>query len=298
MKNRAVTGLLLVCMLMTALFFGGCGKSGSSGGFNVIVMGHIGHGKSELTSAIASAYGKKVSVDQLNSAKECKSDGVVYHAECVSIKSDSRNYNIYDLPDYKDIGKSIASKGIVPDGVILVVNFNDSIMPQTAEHIKLIKSLGIKNVVVYITNCSDSELAGLLIEDINAWDFEKTDIITDYDNFSAENAKKTVSVMDKWTAENNAAKEVSGTSVNVYSYALSKDEGGSNTPVMSSDELEITINNKTYKGTLVFPGVDMMMPGDFGQIAFDLDASVSAKAGDKVTVKKDGKDVIVGVVVG
>ena len=299
MKKNTIISLLLACLMATTLFLGGCSKGNSSGGFNVIVLGHVGHGKSEVTASIASAYGQKVSVDQLNNAKESKSGSVTYHAQSVSVKSDSRTYSIYDLPDYKDICKSIASQGIEPEGAILVVSMRDGIMPQTAEHIKLINGLGIRNVVVYISNCTDPDdsLLGMLKEDINAFGINADyEFVVDCDNFSAENAKKTVSAMDKWTSANEP-KTVSGTSVDVYAYQLSEEEGGKNAPLITNDELEITINNKTYKGRLASVVGDMMMPGDSQTITLELDESVSVKVGDKVTAKKDGTTYIVGVIV-
>ena len=103
--------------------------------------------------------------------------------------------------------------------------------------------------------------------------------------------------MDKWTVDNNAAKSVSGTTVGVFAYDLSTEDGGKHTPIMTTDELEISINSKTYTGRLATPDVDMLMPGDMGREVFELDEKASAKAGDKVTVKKDGEKVIAGVVI-
>lgn len=299
MRKKSFICLLVSCLLATTMLLGGCSKSKSktSGGFNVIVLGQVGHGKSEVTSSIASAYDQKISVDQLNDAKECKSGSVTYHAQCVSIQSESRKYNIYDLPDYSDIGKSIASQGIVPDGAILVINANDGIMIQTREHIEMIKGLGIGNVVVYISNCTDSMSVEHLMTDVKEYYFENVEFITDYDNYSKENMKKVVSVMDTWKEDSNKARSVSGTTVGVFAYDLSTEDGGKHTPIMTTDELEITINSKTYTGRLATPDVDMLMPGDMGREVFELDEKASAKAGDKVTVKKDGEKVIVGVVI-
>lgn len=292
MKKESFISLLLSCLLATTMLFAGCGsKSKSSGGFNVIVLGQVGQGMSEVTSSIASAYGQK-----LSNAKECKSGSVAYNAQSVSIKSESRNYNIYNLPEYRDVCKSIASQGIVPDGAVLVIDVSSGIGPQTVEYIEMIKGLGIKNVVVYISNCTDSALTEMLMMDVNAFGFENVEFVTDYDNYSKENAKKVVSVMDKWTVDNNAAKSVSGTTVGVYAYDLSEEDGGKYTPIFPSDKLEITINNKTYKGSLATPDVDMMMPGDTSLEIFELEENVSAKAGDKVTIKLGGETVIVGVV--
>ena len=133
--------------------------------------------------------------------------------------------------------------------------------------------------------------------DVNEYYFEKAEFITDYDNYSEENAKKVVSIMDKWTVDNNAAKTVSGTTVGVFAYDLSTEDGGKNTPIFPSDTLEITINSKTYKGKLATPNVDMMMPGDTGKAVFELEDKASVKTGDKVTVKLGGETVMVGVVV-
>lgn len=293
MKKESFISVMLSCLLATTMLLAGCGsKSKSSGGFNVIVLGHVGHGMSEVTSSIASAYGEK-----LKDAKEYKSGSVAYNAQSVSIKSESRNYNIYNLPEYSDACKSIASQGIVPEGAILVINENDRIMPQTQEYINILKGLGIKNVVVYISNCTDSSLTEMLMMDVNACGYENVEFVADHDNYSEENAKKVVSVMDKWTVENNAAKSVSGTTVGVFAYDLSTEDGGKNTPIFPSDTLEITINSKTYKGKLATPNVDMMMPGDTGKAVFELEDKASVKTGDKVTVKLGGETVMVGVVV-
>ena len=298
MRKKTTLSLFLVYLLVSTLLMGGCSKSKSSGngGFNVLVIGQVGHGKSELSASIASAYGEKT-----KSAEECKSEGVVYHAASISIKSDSREYNIYDFPEHGDICKSIASKGIAPDGAILVVSALDGPMVQSKEQLKLLKGLGIKNLVVYVSNWNDSEL---VIEDIKSlvgemgFDVNKVEFITDNGDFSKDNAKKAVSVMDKWTAENNKAGSVSGASVEVYSYLLTKEEGGKHVPLLTGDELEITINNKTYKGKVNASDIDMLMPGDSCVEVFELDEEVSAKPGDKVIAKKDGQTILVGVVFG
>ena len=298
MRKKTTISLFLVCLLVTTLLMGGCSKSKTSGagGFNVVVIGQVGHGKSELTASIASAYGEKTP-----SEKEYKSEGVVYHAASISIKSDSRQYNIYDFPEHANVCKSIASKGIAPDGAILVVSSLNGPMVQSIEQLKLLKGLGIKNLVVYVSNWNDSEL---VIEDIKSviremdFDENKVELITDSGDFSKDNAKKAVSVMDKWTTENNKAGSVSGKSVEVYSYLLIKEEGGKNAPLLMGDELEITINNKTYKGKVNTPDLDMLMPGDTYADIFELDEEVSAKPGDKVIAKKDGQTILVGVVFG
>ncbi len=50
------------------------------------------------------------------------------------------------------------------DGAILVVGATDGVMPQTKEHIVLVKQLGIKDVVVYINKCdaADEEMIELV----------------------------------------------------------------------------------------------------------------------------------------
>jgi len=300
MTKKTNLCLLLVCMLFTSLLLGGCSKGGSSsGGFSVIVLGQIGHGKSEVTASIASAYGKSTSVDDLNSAKECKSNGVTYRAASVSVKSDARSYTIYDLPDYNDICKGITSKGIEPSGAILVVSAQDGIMPQTLENIEMLKDLGIKNIVVYISKASnpDDSSVEILKTDIGSLLPGVNEYIVDCDNFSTDNAKKTVSVMDKWKDENNGS-SVSGATVNVYGYLLTAEEGGKNYPFSTGDEVDIKIGSKTYKGKVASVVGDMLMPGDEAKIAFELDESVSAKTGDKVTAENSGGASVVGVVIG
>ena len=44
------------------------------------------------------------------------------------------------------------------DGAILVVGATDGCMPQTREHVTLIKQLGIKHLVVFVNKCDAAEL--------------------------------------------------------------------------------------------------------------------------------------------
>ena len=50
------------------------------------------------------------------------------------------------------------------DGCILVVGATDGCMPQTKEHILLVKQLGVKNIVVYINkvDAADEEMIELV----------------------------------------------------------------------------------------------------------------------------------------
>lgn len=50
------------------------------------------------------------------------------------------------------------------DGAILVVGATDGVMPQTKEHVLLLKQLGVKDLVVFINKCdtADEEMIELV----------------------------------------------------------------------------------------------------------------------------------------
>lgn len=66
----------------------------------------------------------------------------------VEYATENRHYAHTDCPGHADFIKNMITGASTMEGAILVVGATDGVMPQTKEHILLIKQLGIKHVVV------------------------------------------------------------------------------------------------------------------------------------------------------
>lgn len=123
---------------------------------NVGTIGHVDHGKTTLTAAItkyiseANKSCKFVSFDEIDKAPEEKERGITINIAHVGYATSKRSYAHTDCPGHADFIKNMISGASQMDGAILVVAADDGPMPQTKEHLLLIKQIGIKHVIVYI----------------------------------------------------------------------------------------------------------------------------------------------------
>ncbi|XP_054012968.1 elongation factor Tu-like [Hylaeus anthracinus] len=137
---------------------------------NVGTIGHVDHGKTTLTAAITkyvSETNKKykyVTFDEIDKAPEEKKRGITINIAHVGYATNKRTYAHTDCPGHADFLKNMISGASQMDGAILVVAADDGPMPQTREHLLLIKQIGIKHVVVYINkvDLADSEISELV----------------------------------------------------------------------------------------------------------------------------------------
>ena len=137
---------------------------------NVGTIGHVDHGKTTLTAAItkyiseANKSCKFVSFDEIDKAPEEKERGITINIAHVGYATSKRSYAHTDCPGHADFIKNMISGASQMDGAILVVAADDGPMPQTKEHLLLIKQIGIKHVVVYVNKAdlADSEICELV----------------------------------------------------------------------------------------------------------------------------------------
>jgi len=82
----------------------------------------------------------------------------------VEYSTENRHYAHTDCPGHADFIKNMITGASQMDGAILVVGATDGVMPQTKEHILLVKQLGISSVVVFINKCdaADAEMIELV----------------------------------------------------------------------------------------------------------------------------------------
>lgn len=148
---------------------------------NVGTIGHVDHGKTTLTAALASILAKKFggeakAYDQIDNAPEEKARGITIATSHVEYQSSNRHYAHVDCPGHADYVKNMITGAAQMDGAILVVSAADGPMPQTREHILLARQVGVPYIVVYLNKADmvdDKELLELV-------EMEVRDLLSQY----------------------------------------------------------------------------------------------------------------------
>ena len=137
---------------------------------NVGTIGHVDHGKTTLTAAIATVLSKKFggeakAYDQIDAAPEEKARGITINTAHVEYETANRHYAHVDCPGHADYVKNMITGAAQMDGAILVVSAADGPMPQTREHILLARQVGVPFIIVFMNKCDmvdDAELLELV----------------------------------------------------------------------------------------------------------------------------------------
>jgi len=159
---------------------------------NVGTIGHVDHGKTTLTAAIATVLakafgGEAKGYDQIDNAPEEKARGITINTSHVEYETANRHYAHVDCPGHADYVKNMITGAAQMDGAILVCSAADGPMPQTREHILLSRQVGVPHIVVYMNKADmvdDVELLELVEMEIrellSKYDFpgDDTPIIT------------------------------------------------------------------------------------------------------------------------
>ncbi|MEL3962876.1 elongation factor Tu [Lysinibacillus endophyticus] len=149
---------------------------------NVGTIGHVDHGKTTLTAAIATVLSKKMggeakSYADIDNAPEEKERGITINTSHVEYETATRHYAHVDCPGHADYVKNMITGAAQMDGGILVVSAADGPMPQTREHILLSRQVGVPYLVVFLNKCDmvdDEELLELV-------EMEVRDLLSEYD---------------------------------------------------------------------------------------------------------------------
>src|SRR5574343_21500 len=149
---------------------------------NVGTIGHVDHGKTTLTAAIATicakTYGGEAKdYSQIDSAPEEKARGITINTSHVEYDSPVRHYAHVDCPGHADYVKNMIPGAAQMDGAILVCSAADGPMPQTREHLLLARPVGVPYVLVFINTCDmvdDAELLELV-------EMELRELLSKYD---------------------------------------------------------------------------------------------------------------------
>ena len=149
---------------------------------NVGTIGHVDHGKTTLTAAIATicakTYGGEAKdYSQIDSAPEEKARGITINTSHVEYDSPIRHYAHVDCPGHADYVKNMITGAAQMDGAIIVCAATDGPMPQTREHILLSRQVGVPYIIVFLNKCDlvdDEELLELV-------EMEVRELLSTYD---------------------------------------------------------------------------------------------------------------------
>ncbi len=138
---------------------------------NIGTVGHVDHGKTTLTAAIINCLSTenssiaKKTVDDIDNAPEEKERGITIAISHQEYETSVRHYAHVDCPGHADYIKNMITGAAQMDGAILVVSATDGPMPQTREHILLMRQVGVPFVVVFLNKVDmvdDPELLELV----------------------------------------------------------------------------------------------------------------------------------------
>lgn len=137
---------------------------------NIGTIGHVDHGKTTLSAAIATVLAKKglataKKYEDIDNAPEEKARGVTINISHIEYETDKRHYAHIDAPGHADYIKNMITGAAQMDGAILVVSAPDGPMPQTREHILLAYQVGVPSIVVFMNKIDmvqDAELLDLV----------------------------------------------------------------------------------------------------------------------------------------
>ena len=149
---------------------------------NVGTIGHVDHGKTTLTAAIATVAakhhgGEAKDYAAIDSAPEEKARGITINTSHIEYDTANRHYAHVDCPGHADYVKNMITGAAQMDGAILVVSATDGPMPQTREHILLSRQVGVPYIIVFMNKCDmvdDEELLELV-------EMEVRELLSDYD---------------------------------------------------------------------------------------------------------------------
>ncbi|MEH6996131.1 selenocysteine-specific translation elongation factor [Neobacillus drentensis] len=129
--------------------------------FTIGMAGHIDHGKTSLTKALTN-----VDTDRLKEEKERQISielgfAPLYEDQDIQI-------SVIDVPGHERFIRQMIAGVAGIDLVVMVVAADEGVMPQTREHLDILKFLGVKNGLVAISKIDrvDEEFIELVKDDI------------------------------------------------------------------------------------------------------------------------------------
>jgi selenocysteine-specific elongation factor len=125
--------------------------------------GHIDHGKTTLVRALTG-----VDTDRL---PEEKRRGITIELGFAPLRIDGiGTLGVVDVPGHEGFVRTMLAGATGVDLALLVIAADEGVMPQTREHLSILRLLGVTRGVVALTKCDlvDDEWRELVVEDVRA----------------------------------------------------------------------------------------------------------------------------------
>ncbi len=120
--------------------------------------GHIDHGKTSLVKALTG-----IDCDRL---PEEKARGITIDIGFATLELGDFRLGIVDVPGHERFIKNMLAGATGIDLAVLVIAADDSIMPQTREHLEILKLLGLRHGVIALTKCDLVDATTLEVADM------------------------------------------------------------------------------------------------------------------------------------
>jgi GTP-binding protein len=120
---------------------------------NIAIIAHVDHGKTTLVDQLLKQSGsvrenQHIQERALDSNDQERERGITILAKCTSVEWQGTRVNIVDTPGHADFGGEVERILSMVDGVVLLVDAAESVMPQTKFVLSKALKLGLKPIVV------------------------------------------------------------------------------------------------------------------------------------------------------
>jgi GTP-binding protein len=120
---------------------------------NIAIIAHVDHGKTTLVDQLLKQSGSVRENQQMQERALDSNDlererGITILAKCTSVEWQGTRINIVDTPGHADFGGEVERILSMVDGVVLLVDAAESVMPQTKFVLSKALKLGLKPIVV------------------------------------------------------------------------------------------------------------------------------------------------------
>src|SRR5207248_2003735 len=120
---------------------------------NIAIIAHVDHGKTTLVDQLLKQSGavrdnQMIAERALDSNDLERERGITILAKCTSVEWSGTRINIVDTPGHADFGGEVERILSMVDGVALLVDAAESVMPQTKFVLSKALKLGLKPIVV------------------------------------------------------------------------------------------------------------------------------------------------------
>ena len=120
---------------------------------NIAIIAHVDHGKTTLVDQLLKQSGsvrenQHMAERAMDSNDQERERGITILAKCTSVEWNGVRINIVDTPGHADFGGEVERILSMVDGVVLLVDAAESVMPQTKFVLSKALKLGLKPIVV------------------------------------------------------------------------------------------------------------------------------------------------------